>query len=124
MTNKTKKIIITALLTAALVAIPTPVLSATTMRDDGNEWLSNCNDNSYTDQGWCLGYIQGLNHGYDMLSMTKKLDYFCLGSRQLTLGQMRDIVKTYLYRNPAKRSDAMMIIYIASMQEAFPCKQS
>ena len=116
-----KKIIIGAVITAAMVMIPAPVF-ANTVRDDGNEWLTKCVDDSYTNQGWCLGYTQSLSHGADMVELTLKSKVYCWGSRTVTVGQMRDIMKAYLYRNPAKRSDQMMFVYFDAMKEAFPCK--
>ena len=117
-----KKIIITALLTAALVAIPTPVF-AETVRDDGNEWLAKCNDTgSYVQQGWCYGYTQGISHGADVVEAALKTDVYCAGGRTVTVGQMVDIMRNYLYRKPAKRSDQMMFVYLDAMKESFPCK--
>lgn len=115
-----RKIIIAALLTAALCLIPAPVF-AQNVRDDGNEWLSKCNDDSYTYQGWCVGYTQALSHGYDVMALMTGKQSYCQGSRYVTMGQMRDMIRAYLNRNPAKRSDVMMLIYINTMKEAFPC---
>lgn len=115
-----KKLLIAAAIAAALVMIPAKV-GANTVRDDGNEWLSKCNDDSYTTQGWCLGYTQSLSHGYDVLSSYSKKDLYCSGNRLVSIGQLRDIMRNYLYRNPAKRSDQMMLIYIEAMQESYPC---
>lgn len=115
-----KKFLIAAAITAALVMIPAKV-GATTVRDDGNEWLSKCTSGVHGQEMWCLGYTQSLSHGYDMLSSYSKTDLYCPGNRIVTIGQLRDIMRNYLYRNPAKRSDKMMLVYIDAMQESYPC---
>jgi hypothetical protein len=116
-----KKILIGAAITAALVLIPTKA-GAASAQDNGNEWLGACGSGSHGQEMWCLGYTQGLSHGYDMLAAYSKVNLYCTGSKSVTIGQLRDIMRNYLYRNPAKRSDSMMMVYIGSMQESFPCQ--
>ena len=114
-----KKLIIGAIITAALVLIPTRANASTT--NTGNQYLSYCKpNNAHGEEMWCLGYTQALDHTATMLSMMVEKEYFCPNGTY-TIGQTRDIIKSYLYRNPAKRSDIMMLVYIDAMKEAFPC---
>ena len=115
-----KKIIIGALIAAALVLIPTQVKASTS--NTGNQYMSYCKpDNSHGEEMWCLGYTQAIDHTATMLSLMVGKEYFCPNG-SYTVGQTRDIIRRYLYIYPAKRSDVMMSIYIDAMQEAFPCK--
>jgi len=116
-----KKLLIGAAITAAIVMIPTKV-GAATVRDDGNEWLEACSSGSHGQEMWCLGCTQAISHGYDMLAGYAKVDLYCPNGKTVTIGQIRDIMQRYLYRNPAERSDKMMVVYIAAMREAFPCQ--
>ena len=115
-----KKLLIAAAIAAALVMIPAKV-GANTVRDDGNEWLNKCNEGTSGYEMWCLGYTQSLSHGYDILTSYSKTDLYCPGNRLVSIGQLRDIMRNYLYRNPAKRSDKMMLVYIEAMRESYPC---
>lgn len=116
-----KKAIWISLLTAALVLIPTQAGARSTATNDGNEWLKACDAGTHGQEMWCIGYTQAMSHTATMLSLMVDTQYFCTNGRTVTMGQIRDIMKNYLYRNPAKRSDFMMLVYIEAMQEAFPC---
>ena len=115
-----KKFIIGALITTALVLIPTQVNA--TANNTGNDWLASCkSDETHGEIMWCLGYINALDHALVTWSYVLSKDYAC-PKRKYNIGQARDIVRQYLRDNPAKRSDAMMLIYVDAMSEAFPCK--
>lgn len=116
-----KKIIIGAAITAAMVVIPAPANARQSAENDGNEWLAACDSDSHGEIMWCLGYTQSMEHTVTTLSEMTEKTYYC-NTRALTMGQIRDIMRSYLYRKPAKRSDPMMLIFINSLQEAFPCK--
>ena len=116
-----KKFIIGALITAALVLIPTQVKAAPLI-DTGNDWLASCkSDETHGEIMWCLGYINALDHALVTWSYVMDKRYACPKGKY-NIGQARDIVRRYLRDNPSKRTDAMMLIYIDAMSGAFPCK--
>ncbi len=110
----------TLLIIAALCA-STPTYAQDTMKDDGNEILTYCDENATAiTKGVCLGYIQGLWTSLDlMLAMNDTK--MCI-PKSATLGQVRDVTVSYIRRNPATRHEGSMILFARALAEVWSCK--
>ena len=98
----------------------TPTASARDfVSDDGNELLTLCNSGYDFSQGMCLGYVRGLSVGVDMMLalQDKKICY----PSNITVGQMKDVVAAYIRRNPDKRHESNLILFMRATIEAWPC---
>lgn len=108
------------LMIAAALLTATLIKARDVASDDGNELLSLCDSWYDFNQGMCLGYIRGLSVGVDtMLALQgKKICY----PPNITVGQMGDVVSAYIKRNPAKRHESNLILFMRATTEAWPCK--
>lgn len=107
------------LIAAALLVTATPASARETAVDDGNDLLDVCTKGDYFSDGYCLGYIRGLSNGVDMVLYTSK-QRICYGPN-ITIGQIRDVVVSYIRRNPAKRNENAMVLVSWASAEAWPC---
>ena len=106
------------MIAAALLAA-TPTKARDAVQDDGNELLTLCDSGYDFNQGMCLGYIRGLSVGVDtMLTLQDKKICYPLN---ITVGQMRDVVAAYIRRNPGKRHESNLILFMRATVEAWPC---
>jgi len=80
----------------------------------GNSLLTRMNGDQM-DRMMALGYIMGISDVLEGIT-------HCSGSN-ITNGQMRDIVKLYLERNPSTRDKSAELLASRALQDAFPCKK-
>ncbi len=94
----------------------------------GNGYFSQCeNDPSGFIGGLCLGYVMGLTNIVTPSLTGKPIDIiegrglaYCVPSN-VTNGQYMDVVLDFLRRNPRHRHQYTVAIFVAAMNEAFPC---
>lgn len=104
-----------------LIFWPNKAHSRPTADDDGNEFYTSCarpNGNGMI--MWCLGYTQAISHSGDVVEALLNKKISC-PTGSVTIGQMQDMMVSYLARKPAERSNQMSLVYLATMSEAFPC---
>jgi Rap1a immunity proteins len=115
---------LTALVLAAGLLWPIPVLSETTTHDTvalvlGKDLFGFCSDRSANSQSFCNGYLAGVA---DALSVVNTLGVktACL---QLNIAneKVKDIVVQYLTAHPEKRDLAAAGQGLMALQAAFPC---
>ncbi|MFI5107810.1 MAG: Rap1a/Tai family immunity protein [Terriglobales bacterium] len=111
---------------------------ATELKDvDGNLLLESCNsavqfmDNGAFSSGtqssqstWCLGYVTGVLQSLDFVGKSagkegRKL-YPCLAG--VTSAQAVRVIVKYLKENPEKLQERAVMLSLAALQRAFPCK--
>lgn len=114
------KMFFTAALAGALALSSSPASARETVVDDGNSMLSICTQTDIYSEGYCLGYIRALSAGVDVVLADTK-QYVCYGDN-VTMGQIRDVVVSYLRRNPAKRHENSLVLVGYASIEAWPCK--
>lgn len=109
------------ILIATALCLPAPAYAETSIQDDGNEILTYCDESATgITRGVCLGYIQGLWAGLDMmLAMNDRK--MCI-PKSVTLGQVRDVTVSYIRRNPATRHEGSMILFARALSEVWACK--
>lgn len=71
-------------------------------------------------RGTALGYIAGVADAGETGPVQGFR--FCLSSRDITAGQLRDIVKRYLDQYPAERHDLASRLTAKALAQAFPCR--
>lgn len=81
----------------------------------GNKLKEHCVSETFVNTGMCLGYIAGVVDSYNNF-------VFCIPS-EVTMGQMRDIVKKYMHENPAKLHESAADIVASAMKKDFSCKK-
>ena len=79
----------------------------------GNQLYSNCTSTNDA-QAACMGFTTG---SADQLSLDSKI----CASAEVTRGQIMDIVKTYLERNPELRHYPAAMLASAALRQALPC---
>ena len=107
--------------TLALVLIATPAAAGSNLT--GNDLLDRCSASASANPiqwGVCLGYVMGIA---DALALGRPLN----GARacpaaDVTSGQMMDVVRQWLERNPAKRHMNGAALVAIALQQAFPCR--
>ena len=108
------------LIAAAVALAPTAAGAREIATDDGNDLLDVCTKTDYFSQGYCLGYIRALSSGVDAVLATG--DQRICYRDHITIGQIRDVVVSYIRRNPAKRNENAMVLVSWASAEAWPCK--
>lgn len=104
----------------AALLIANPAKAGEVVKDNGNELLELCNSSNQYERGMCLGYIRGLSVGVEtMLSFQNKKICYPAG---VTVGQMQDVVVSYIERNPAKRHEISILLFMRAINEAWPCQ--
>jgi hypothetical protein len=84
--------------------------------NSGNELLALCNERvGSIDFANCSGNIVGYA---DMMSL---LGLVCF-DKEVTKGQVRDLVKKSLQDNPATRNKSSVSLAYVALSDAFPCK--
>lgn len=80
---------------------------------DGNKLLSELQSQDNLDWGISMGYIEGVADAWNGVT-------HCMSSNT-TAGQLRDMVKQYLERNPAIRHYLAERVIREVMKATFPC---
>ena len=103
----------------ALVAAPAVAGSNLT----GNDLLERCSASATENPiqwGVCLGYVAAIA---DALGQGRPINGVrACPARDVTSGQMMDVVRQWLERNPARRHLTGSVLVAAALQQAFPCK--
>ena len=113
----------------------------------GNDILRDCRSEPGVNSGYCMGLIVGYTNGYNsgrkggaifqkfgnmpldiiqanqlqVNKISNDAAYYCTPST-VTIGQLVDVVTSYLDKNPTTRHlEADVLIWMA-MKQAFPCK--
>ena len=115
---------LTALVLAAGLLWPIPVLSETSTHDTvalvlGNDLFGFCSDSSANAQSFCNGYLAGVADALSVVD-TMGVKTACL---QLNIAneQVKNIVMQYLTAHPEKRDLAAAGQDLMALQAAFPC---
>ena len=111
--------LIATLIAACALATAPPALADNTVSDDGHEFYENCTDTSLYMQGFCLGYVRGLLHGYEVLRVGIGAPA-CIPS-SVTMGDLRDIVVRYIGRHPADRGEPALVLFARAVNDKWGC---
>ncbi|CAB4122415.1 hypothetical protein UFOVP36_45 [uncultured Caudovirales phage] len=120
MTTKIRTILTGALGAVAMLTAPLDVSAREASSDDGNELLSQCNDEGYYLQGVCMGIVKGTINTLDAWSIVNKTSPYCRPDNA-TWGQMQDVIVSYLKRHPEIRSESASLLILKAQREAWPC---
>jgi hypothetical protein len=82
----------------------------------GNDLYSNCKDPNTYKSNTCLGYIAAIS------DIVQFFDSNICMTEDMSLGQVRDVVVSWLTRKPQHRHDNASGLVFAALAEAFPCK--
>jgi Rap1a immunity proteins len=105
----------------AIVLAPWPWVAFTADANglvDGNKlmrWCEDKPDDSFL-RGLCLGYVEATA---DAL-MAERPGRQCI-SRDVTFGQLEEVVRKYLREHPENRGYGANVIVASALTEAFPC---
>lgn len=108
------------MIAAALAMAPAPAGAAEPAEDNGNRLLSNCSDDGYFMEGFCLGYIRALTISADLI-MANGNNAVCIPDG-VQAGQVRDMIVAYIRRNPSSRHEHALVLVSWALREAWPCK--
>jgi hypothetical protein len=81
----------------------------------GNELLSKMNSADYMDRAQAIGYVQGV---FDAGQHVKHCTPDGAG---VSAGQVQDIVKDYLNKNPATRNFSADLLITDALKRIWPC---
>ena len=89
----------------------------------GNDLLERCSASASANPiqwGVCLGYVMAVA---DLLGQGRPIAgaRACIAT-DVTSGQLMDVVRQWLERNPARRHIAGAALVAAALQQAFPCR--
>ena len=100
-------------------------LSVGNVKSQGGTWLVDaCQSDKETDWGVCLGFINGVATTLDGRNV-KGYAKFCLPKRPdgtIFAGPTRDVVKTWLSKNPALLRYSTESLVAKALSDVFPCK--
>jgi len=99
--------------TIAALAIAAFAVTARAEFWSGNDLIEKLTSQSAFEKGASLGYIMGV--------ADTTLGLYHCASRNVTAGQVQDIVKKYLLERPENRHMTADVIVTAAMAIAFPC---
>jgi len=109
------------LLCAALLLTPVTASARDTVTDDGNELLQTCDDTGYYMQGLCLGLVRGTEATLDEWATANSASPYCRPAN-VTVGQIRDLVISYIRSTPESRNEPRSLLMIKAQKAAWPCK--
>jgi len=90
---------------------------------DGNKLLGDCQSEMETFRVACSQYIVAVSDTYTVTTnATNMTPVYCL-RKSVTIGQLTDVVKAYLIKNPADRDISAPYLVIRALAEAFPCAE-
>jgi len=82
----------------------------------GNELLSRMDSESLVDRSMALGYVVGVSDMGDGVVHCPP--------NGVTTGQVRDIVRSYLVRNPSERHMTGDVLINKALRAVWPCKRT
>jgi hypothetical protein len=112
---------IVGLAAAFLVLVAAPAGAGSNLT--GNDLLERCSASASANPiqwGVCLGYVVAIA---DALGQGRPINgaRACFAA-DVTSGQLMDVVRQWLERNPAKRHINGAALVVTALQQAFPCK--
>jgi hypothetical protein len=112
---------IVALAAALLLLSAAPAVAGSNLT--GNDLLERCSASASDNPiqwGVCLGYVMAVA---DLLGQGRPINgaRACIAA-DVTSGQLMDIVRQWLQRNPARRHLNGAALVAVALQQAFPCK--
>lgn len=103
----------------AMIFAPTPAVA---VFFTGNDILARCQSSELNVWADCLGYVSAIA---DTLAGGNTISgYRACPSRNVTRGQVRDVVVSWLIANPASRHFTANSVTAAALSVAFPCSTS
>lgn len=99
------------LIAVAAALLATPAHAGFETGNDLHDWCSSARG------GPCMGYVAGVADTAEFLQP----NYFCAPTG-VELGQMVDVVSSYLVSYPEKRHFPAQGIVMVALAEAFPCQ--
>ncbi len=81
----------------------------------GNDLYRRMNSTDYMERAQAMGYIQGA------FDAGQHWRHCAPDSAGVTAGQVNDIVKQYLERNPALRNQAADLLVVDALKKIWPC---
>lgn len=88
----------------------------------GNYWLSVCQSNHPTDDAQCTAYVLGVWDGLTVAERVAKTKSSICSPKGVSARQAADIFVQYLRGNPGVRHMAGRVLIVASLMDAFPCR--
>lgn len=112
------------LLAATLFLAPVSTQARERVADDGNELLKFCTDTDPDTfyQAMCLGYIRGADATLLLWAGANEATPYCPPSN-VTVGQLKDVVVSYLRRNPNIRHESAPLLILKAEIAAWPCNK-
>ena len=80
---------------------------------DGNSLLQRMNSDNAHERVQAMGYVMGVHDVFSKVSVCSP--------QNITVGQLRDLVKDYLERNPAIRHYSADSLAVNIMKQTWPC---
>lgn len=126
---------ILALVASSVLAVGIPAAPARADYVNGNQLYEWCSSERSDNQYWtnfarCTAYAAGAVDGLDtgnvfgqvlVGSDSDTIDFICIPPR-VTLGQVQEVVTTFLKNNPAIRHDHASVLVVKAVREAWPCR--
>ena len=107
------------ILPIAIVLMPAATQARDVVPDDGNELLGFCTSSDDWERGTCFGYIRGADATLSLWALSNKAKPYCAPAG-VTVGQLKDVVISYITRHAATRSDSAPLLIIKAQMEAWP----
>ena len=116
---------LTALVVAAGLLWPIPVLSETTTHDTvafvlGKDLFGFCSDRSANSQSFCNGYLAGVADALSVVNTMGAANVGCM-QQNTTNDRVKETVMQYLTAHPEKRDLAAAGEGLMALQATFPC---
>jgi len=108
------------ILPIAIVLMPAATQARDVVPDDGNELLGFCKSSDAWERGVCFGYIRGADATLSLWALSNKSKPYCAPAG-VTVGQLKDVVISYITRHPATRNDSAPLLIIKAQMESWPC---
>ena len=108
------------ILPIAIVLMPAATQARDVVPDDGNELLGFCTSSDEWDRGVCFGYIRGADATLTLWALSNKAKPYCAPAG-VTVGQVKDVVISYITRHPATRNDSAPLLVVKAQMESWPC---
>lgn len=83
---------------------------------DGNDLLRNISSSELHERAVAIGYVMGVSDAHRGVT-------HCNVSNNVTAGQMRDIVRNHLERNPQTRHQTADVLVSQALSVVWPCQR-
>jgi len=123
------------MMTKVLGVVIAAMLAAPVNAMTGNEWVRQCSKTERdplkraVEYGGCLGYVNGLRAGLDMLQgfrgfmrrVTVEDEVACI-PLSVDTGQLVDVGQRFMKSHPEQRHETAATFLFMAFREAWPCK--